>query len=106
MGALWHWLVHVTGCDYGAPYGHFVWYDLYSGFAASYPWLLLGGGLMLYVHHTCQHSVFCLRWGKFPVAGGLAKTCHRHHPDLEHLNGRRPRGDDLRRLHIAWKAQS
>lgn len=24
----WHWLVHVTGCDYGAPYGHFVFYDL------------------------------------------------------------------------------
>jgi hypothetical protein len=102
MTAVLQWIVHVTGCDYGLPYGHFAWYNLYSGFSASYPWLIAGGGPIWYWHHTCHDSMWCLRWGKYPVAGGLFKTCRHHHPDLQ---GQRPHRDLIRRLHAEHQAR-
>jgi hypothetical protein len=95
-----HWLDHVAGCDYGLPYGHFAWYNLYSGFAASYPWLLLLGIPLWYWHHTCHDHPACLRWGRYPVAGGLFRTCHVHHPDMD---GQKPHREMIRRLHREWK---
>jgi hypothetical protein len=92
----WHWLVHVTGCDYGASYGHFTWYDLWSGFAASYPYLLIPGAVLWYLHHTCHDHLLCVRWGKYPAAGGLFRLCRHHHPDLA---GQRPHRELIARLH-------
>jgi len=106
----WHWLVHVMGVDQGLPYGRWNWYNFHSGFAGS---VFLGSLLngiavffLFYIHRTCQHSAWCLRWGKYPVAGGLARTCHKHNPDLSRLGGRKPRGADLLRLHREWKEQA
>lgn len=101
--AVLHWLSHVTGCDYGLPYGHFAWYNLYSGFAASYPWLILGGIPAWWYHNTCHDSLLCLRWGRYPAAGGTFRLCRFHHPDLE---GARPHRDLIRRLHAEHKART
>lgn len=97
MIALLHWLSHVTGCDYGLPYGHFAWYNLWSGFAGGvrvFEWVIIGA--VLYYHQTCHHSPWCLRWGKYPAAGGLFRLCRHHHPDLD---GQRPHGELIRRMH-------
>jgi hypothetical protein len=45
MIAIWHFLVHVTGCDYGLPYGHFGWYNLHSGFLGVVTGLSIFGGI-------------------------------------------------------------
>jgi hypothetical protein len=73
------------------------WYGFWSGFAGGvrvFEWFVIGA--LLYWHHTCHHSPWCLRWGKYPAAGGLFRLCHRHHPDLD---GKRPHADLILRLH-------
>jgi hypothetical protein len=96
MLSLWYFLVHVTGEDYGAPYGHWVWYNFYSGFGASYPYLLLSAGLLFYWHHTCQGKPACLRWAKYRAANGQFKVCYKHHPDF---SGKRPNISTINRMH-------
>lgn len=77
-------------------------YAFWSGFGGSVPDVLIITSMLgWYWHRSCQYSPWCLRLGKFPLAGGLAKACHRHHPDL---NGRRPRGAELHRLHREHRA--
>jgi hypothetical protein len=74
---VWHFVVHWTGSDYGAPYGQFQPYDFLSGLAGL---SLIG---ILYSHirsHNC-HQPRCWRIGRLPVEGTPWKTCRRHHPD-------------------------
>jgi hypothetical protein len=92
---LWHWLVHVTGCDYGLPYGHFSPYDFWSGVAGSFLVGVLTWFLLWYAHHTCRWSVWCLRYGHYPDSRGV-RWCARHHPDHK---GQKVTGELLHRLH-------
>jgi hypothetical protein len=104
VAAFLHWLCHVTGCDYGLSYGHFGWYNLWSGFAGGvrvFEWGALGG--LVYYHHTCHDSPGCLRWGRYPAAGGLFRLCARHHPDLQ---GKHPRRELIHRLHREHQEQA
>jgi hypothetical protein len=81
---IWHWLVHVTGSDYGAPYGRFVPYDFVSGTGG----ILLVSGSILSVpyttwrRHVC-HEPWCWRLGRHPVEGTPFASCRRHHPALK-----------------------
>lgn len=105
MLEFWRWLVHQSGSDYGAPYGHWVPYSFWSGVAGSFliavvSWLLIGLPLW-YLQHTCHDHLMCLRWGKHPAAGGTFKLCWKHHPDM----GTRPHRDMIHRLHREWKQQ-
>lgn len=97
--AAWHWAVHVTGCDYGLPYGRFGFYNFWSGVAGSFLVSLVAVFFLFYVHHTCHYSRWCLRWGAHELAGGQARVCARHHPDL---GGKRPRGAALHQMHRDW----
>lgn len=77
------------------------WYGWWSGNAGGlqiFQWLAIA--MLLYWHHTCQHSLWCLRPGKYEAAGGVFKLCHRHHPDLL---GTRPHRDLIRQLHHEWR---
>jgi hypothetical protein len=81
--AFWHWLSHVTGCDYGLPYGHFTWYNFYSGVGGAAPDILLLIGLVTwYAHRTC-HVHRCWRPAKHQA--GIFRVCRHHHPAV---NGR------------------
>jgi hypothetical protein len=92
----WHWIVHFLGVDYGVAYGHWVWYNFWSGVAGSF---LIGMSVFLvtwYLNHTCHDSWRCLRFGRYEAAGGIFKLCRHHHPDLR---GQRPHGELIERLH-------
>src|SRR5690348_10908503 len=93
---LWHWLVHTLGVDYGVTYGHWVWYNFWSGWAGSFAVGLIAYFTLFYWHHTCHAAWYCFRWGKFPAAGGTFMLCHKHHPDLV---GKRPYLELIHRLH-------
>jgi hypothetical protein len=75
------------------------WYGFWSGFAGGvrvFEWPVIIG--LIYWHHTCHHSPWCLRWGKYEAAGGVFRLCSHHHPDiaaLRHL----PRHEMIHRLH-------
>jgi hypothetical protein len=92
-------LFHVMGADYGLPYGSWSWYDFWSGIAGSFLVSLVVFWALWYWHHTCQDSWRCWRWGKYPVAGGMFRVCHRHHPELD---GVRPRREHIRAFHQDW----
>ena len=92
-GWIAHWWFTITGArdEAGA------WYGFWSGFAGGvrvFEWVIIGG--LLWWHHTCHDSTRCLRWGKYPAAGGTFRLCRHHHPDLR---GVKPHGDLIRRLH-------
>lgn len=73
------------------------WYGFWSGFAGGvrvFEWAVIGA--MLYWHQTCHASPWCLRWGKYPAAGGLFRLCRHHHPDLL---GARPHLELIHRMH-------
>lgn len=73
------------------------YYGFWSGFAGATRTLeYFAIGLVIYWHRTCHYSPACLRWGKYPAAGGMFKLCHHHHPDLA---GVRPGHDLIHRLH-------
>lgn len=91
-------LIHGTGSDYSGPYCHVVPYSFWSGVAGSFVVNIITFVLVFYVHGTCHDSRWCLRWGKYPAAGGLFKLCGKHHPDIP---GRRPRRDLIHHLHRA-----
>lgn len=93
---LWRWLVHFLGVDYGVPYGHWIWYNFWSGVGGSFLVGALVYTLAWYARHTCHDSPRCLRYGRYPAAGGLFRLCRHHHPDLR---GQRPRRDLIARLH-------
>lgn len=93
---IWHWFVHLLGVDYQVVYGHWIWYNFWSGVAGSFLIGMIVFLLTYYLHHTCHNSRWCLRWGKYEAAGGLFKLCYRHHPDLD---GVRPHRELIQRLH-------
>lgn len=73
------------------------WEGFWSGFGGSFPDIaVITGALAWYLHHTCGDHPACLRWGKYPAAGGLFRLCHVHHPDLQ---GQRPHRELIHRLH-------
>jgi hypothetical protein len=83
MTGLWHFIVHLMGVDFGAPYGRWVWYNFWSGIAGSF---LVGLSVWLigrYTAHTC-HVWWCPRRGLFdyddPVTGLRYKLCRHCHP--------------------------
>jgi hypothetical protein len=72
------------------------WYGFHSG-AGGAAWMGVIPALALfYWHGTCHDSPWCLRWGKYPAAGGVFKLCRHHHPDLR---GIRPHRDLIHRMH-------
>jgi hypothetical protein len=74
---LWHYLVHATGCDYGAPYGHWVPYNFWSGFGSDISELAIFGAVLgAWRKHVC-HEKGCLRIGRHQVDG--TPYCDRHH---------------------------
>jgi hypothetical protein len=82
----WHWLDHVTGSDYGLPYGHFGFYNFWSGFGSDLTEFglavsLSGVLLTLFRKHNC-HTRWCWRIGHHDLEGTPWKVCRRHHPDL------------------------
>jgi hypothetical protein len=78
------------------------WYGFNSGAAGAFYMSALPALGLLWYHHTCHDSPWCLRWGKYPAAGGLFRLCRHHHPDLQ---GKRPRRELIHRLHAAHKAR-
>ena len=81
------------------------WYGFHSGFGGAYYISVFPLAALFYWHHSCQHSPWCLRYGKYEVAGGLGKKCHRHHPDLKD-HPRENHGALLDRLHEEWKVRA
>lgn len=81
------------------------WEGLWSGFFGAVQPSLLGVGVLAWYQHTCHDSPWCLRWGKYAVAGGIGKKCHRHHPDLRD-HPRESHGALLDRLHEDWKGRA
>lgn len=83
----WHWLIHVAGVDYGLPYGHWGWYNAWSGIGSDLGELTLAGGLAaVYRKHQC-HRRRCWRFGhhdftdeKTSVTYRLCRKCHPAHP--------------------------
>ena len=72
------------------------WYGAWSGFFGAIQPTLAGTAVLIWWHHTCHHSPWCLRWGKYEAAGGIFRLCAVHHPDMQ---GTRPHRDLIHRLH-------
>jgi hypothetical protein len=80
------------------------WYGFHSGFGGAAYVSVIPAMLILYWHRTCHESPWCLRYGKYEVAGGLGKKCRKHHPDLRD-HPRERHGQVLDRLHAEWKGR-
>jgi hypothetical protein len=95
---IWHeWLHHWVFVILGSRNEAGAWYGFWSGFGGSVPDIsIIAGALVWYLNHTCHDHPGCLRWGKYPAAGGLFRLCHVHHPDLQ---GKRPHRELIHRLH-------
>jgi hypothetical protein len=76
------------------------WYGFHSGAGGAFYMAAIPTGLILWYKSTCHAGPWCLRWGKYPAAGGVFKLCHRHHPDLQ---GERPHLDLIHRMHREHK---
>lgn len=93
---IWHAVVHFLGVDYGAAYGHWIWYNMWSGVGGSFLIGMIMFGTTWYLSRTCHASWRCLRPGRYEAAGGIFKLCRHHHPDLR---GQRPHRELIERLH-------
>lgn len=97
----WHWLVHIMGVDFTVPYGHWIWYNFWSGFGSmTLLTTFLATPLILYRKHNCGVR-WCWRIGrheyKDPGNGLTHMLCRRHHPAHP---GRRPvTAEHILRLH-------
>jgi hypothetical protein len=76
------------------------WYGFNSGAAGAFYMSVVPAALIFYCQHTCHDSWRCLRWGKYPAAGGLFRLCRHHHPDLQ---GQRPHRELIHRMHAEHK---
>lgn len=72
------------------------WYGFNSGAAGAFYMSVIPAAAVFYYQRTCHDSWKCLRWGKYPAAGGLFRLCSRHHPDLM---GTRPHRELIHRMH-------
>lgn len=79
------------------------WYGFNSGAAGAFYMSLVPAAMVFYYQHTCHDSPWCLRWGKYPAAGGLFRLCRHHHPDLA---GQQPRRELIRRMHAEHRERS
>ena len=77
------------------------WYGFWSGIAGSFLVNVVTFLLVFYVHHTCHDHAWCLRWGKYPAAGGTFRLCRKHHPDMRGHQG--TRRELIHMLHGEWK---
>ena len=89
-------VIHFFGIDYGAPYGHWVPYNFWSGVAGSFLTAAIAFAITWYFSHTCHDSFWCFRYGRYPAAGGTFTLCRHHHPDLA---GQRPHRELIHALH-------
>ena len=76
------WLWHLLGFDAGAPYGHIVPYNVWSGFGADVGEIAIVGGIATLVRkHKC-HVHGCWRYARYPVEGTPYVVCYKHHPEM------------------------
>jgi hypothetical protein len=76
----WHWLVHVTGSDYGLQAGRWSFYGFWSGFGSDIAEVTIIAGLIaVYRKHNC-HVSGCWRLARLPVPGTPYVTCRKHNP--------------------------
>lgn len=80
----WHWLVHVTGSDYGLQAGRWSFYGFFSGFGSDLGEITIIAGLLaIYKKHNC-HVARCWRLGRHAftdeATGASYLLCRRHHP--------------------------
>jgi hypothetical protein len=73
------WLWHLLGFDYGLPYGHFSWYDAWSGFGSDIGEVAVVGGLVTLVRHQTCEVHRCWRLGRHQTAA-QHRVCRKHHP--------------------------
>lgn len=78
----WYPLFHFLGVDYGLPYGHFNFYNLWSGFGGALPDVLILTALAGWLYHNNCHQHRCWRIGRHPVGDTGLRVCRRHHPVL------------------------
>jgi hypothetical protein len=72
-----HWLVHFIGVDYGAPYGHVIIYNFWSGIGSDLSEITLAGLIYgAWRKHSC-HTKGCWRIGRHQVDG--TPWCNKHH---------------------------
>jgi hypothetical protein len=77
MGGLIHWIVRWAWEISGARNESGAWYGAWSGFGGSIPdFILLGGLITFYRHHTCAHRP-CRRWAHHVTKDGY-KLCKIH----------------------------
>lgn len=82
------WLVHFLGLDFGAPHGHFVPYDLWSGSGSDAGEVtILAAAIAAYRKHQC-HQGRCWRIGRHQVDG--TPWCNRHHGAARRRTGTPP----------------
>jgi hypothetical protein len=100
----WHWLIHVAGIDEGQPFGHWDWYNFFSGIGGSFLVNAVIWFFAFYAHRTC-HTWWCPRAGRYPFtdeATGLeyklCRVCHPTHSG-ERLTRRR-----IAHIHAANKS--
>lgn len=80
----WHWVSHTIGADYGLSYGHWGWYNFWSGFGSDLTYIGIAISLLAnYRKHNCGVR-WCLRVGRHnfdnPNTGLVHLLCRRHHP--------------------------
>jgi len=86
---VWHFFVHWTGGDYGAPrYGQLEPYDWLSGILG----LSFLGLFYSHLRKSNCHVRYCWRIGRFPA--GEFQVCRRHNPD-----GAAPTAETVRHRH-------
>ena len=77
------------------------WYGFHSGLGGAAYVSVIPAMTLFWWHQTCHDSPWCLRWGKYPAAGGVFRLCRHHHPDLQ---GARPHRELIHRMHREHKA--
>lgn len=101
---IWHWIVHIMGVDYGVSFGVWIWYNMWSGIGGSFLATILGVwigmALVWWRAFSCHRAWWCFRHGRYEMAGGTYKMCHKHHPDMD---GKKPTWEDKLRHHQEWK---
>ena len=80
MPPVWPWFVHFLGVDFGVPYGHWIWYNFWSGFGSDLQeFSVLGAVGAIYLKINC-HQQGCPRIGRFPAIEGQGwHYCKTHH---------------------------
>lgn len=76
------WLVHTLGIDFTVSYGHWVWYNFWSGFGSDLTEFAIIGSLVVGMRHLNCHVKGCWRVGNHSLEGTPYKLCRKHHPDI------------------------